>query len=161
MTTHNACTHCHIAPEEAKPPSWKLVRCVCVCVCVCAHSVMSNSLQPYGLQPIRLLCPWDFQGKNTGVGCQGDLPSPGGSSQPRDQTGSLVSLALPCRFFTTSATWKEAQTWIICKYLFLIWLMLISWSSEIPLLILRSYIFSYQFLNDLIFSIYDCNSFHV
>ena len=23
----------------------------------------------YGLKPIRLLCPWDFPGKNTGVGC--------------------------------------------------------------------------------------------
>ena len=27
-------------------------------------SVMSNSLQTNGLQPIRLLCPWDFPGKN-------------------------------------------------------------------------------------------------
>ena len=27
-------------------------------------SVMSNSLQTNGLQPIRLLCPWDFLGKN-------------------------------------------------------------------------------------------------
>ena len=30
---------------------------------------MSESLQPYGLQPARLLCPWDFPGKNTGVSC--------------------------------------------------------------------------------------------
>ena len=30
---------------------------------------MSNSLRPYGLQPARLLCPWDFPDKNTGVGC--------------------------------------------------------------------------------------------
>ena len=30
-------------------------------------SVMSNSLQPYGLYPSRLLCPWDSPGKNTGV----------------------------------------------------------------------------------------------
>jgi len=29
---------------------------------------MSDSLQPYGLKPARLLCPWDFPGKNTGVG---------------------------------------------------------------------------------------------
>ena len=34
-----------------------------------SHSVVSSSLQPYGLQPTRLLCPWDFPGKNTGVGC--------------------------------------------------------------------------------------------
>ena len=31
-------------------------------------SVMSDSLQPHGLQPARLLCQWDFPGKNTGVG---------------------------------------------------------------------------------------------
>ena len=32
-------------------------------------SVLSNSLQPYGLYPARLLCPWDSPGNNTGVGC--------------------------------------------------------------------------------------------
>ena len=31
-------------------------------------SVMSDSLQPYGLQPTRFLCPWGSPGKNTGVG---------------------------------------------------------------------------------------------
>ena len=31
--------------------------------------VMSDSLQPHGLQHARLLCPWDFSGKNIGVGC--------------------------------------------------------------------------------------------
>ena len=30
---------------------------------------MSDSLQPTGLQPTRLPCPWDSPGKNTGVGC--------------------------------------------------------------------------------------------
>ena len=30
---------------------------------------MSHSLQPYGLWPTRLLCPWDSPGENTGVGC--------------------------------------------------------------------------------------------
>ena len=32
-------------------------------------SVMSDSSWPHGLQPTRLLHPWDFPGKNTGVGC--------------------------------------------------------------------------------------------
>ena len=32
-------------------------------------SVMSDSLLPHGLQPTRFLCPWDFPGKSTGVGC--------------------------------------------------------------------------------------------
>ena len=30
---------------------------------------MSNSLQPYELQPARLLCPWDSPGKNIGMDC--------------------------------------------------------------------------------------------
>ena len=30
---------------------------------------MSNSLQPHGLEPARLLCPWDLPGQNTVVGC--------------------------------------------------------------------------------------------
>ena len=55
--------------------------CVCVCVCVCARSVVSDSLRPRGPQPARLLCPWDFSGKNTGVGShfllQGIFPSQG------------------------------------------------------------------------------------
>ena len=30
---------------------------------------MSDSLQPCGLEPTRLLHPWDFPGKSSGVGC--------------------------------------------------------------------------------------------
>ena len=32
-------------------------------------SVVSDSSRPHGLQPPRLLHPWDFPGKSTGVGC--------------------------------------------------------------------------------------------
>ena len=32
-------------------------------------SVVSNSSRPHGLQPTRLLHPWDFPGKSTRVGC--------------------------------------------------------------------------------------------
>ena len=32
-------------------------------------SVVSDSSQPHGLQPTRLLRPWDSPGKSTGVGC--------------------------------------------------------------------------------------------
>ena len=46
---------------------------------------MSHSLQPHGLWPTRLLCPWDFRGKNTGVGChfllQGIFPIQGLNSR--------------------------------------------------------------------------------
>ena len=34
-----------------------------------SSSVLSDSLRPHGLQPTRLLHPWDFPGKSTGVGC--------------------------------------------------------------------------------------------
>ena len=34
-----------------------------------SHSVVSDSLWLHGLQPTRLLHPWDYPGKNTGVGC--------------------------------------------------------------------------------------------
>ena len=34
-----------------------------------SHSVVSHSERPHGLQPTRLLHPWDFPGKSTGVGC--------------------------------------------------------------------------------------------
>ena len=54
--------------------------------CACSNlssvaSVTSDSSRPHGLQPTRLLCPWDSPGRNTGVAChsllQGDLPDPG------------------------------------------------------------------------------------
>ena len=42
---------------------------------------MSNSLLSHGLQPTRLLCPWNSPGKNTGVGnhflLQGIFPTQG------------------------------------------------------------------------------------
>ena len=33
-----------------------------------SRSVVSDSYRPHGLQPTRLLRPWDFPGKSTGVG---------------------------------------------------------------------------------------------
>ena len=36
--------------------------------CLVAKSYLTPLLPP-GLQPARLLCPWDFPCKNTGVGC--------------------------------------------------------------------------------------------
>ena len=34
-----------------------------------SRSVVSDYSRPHGLQPTRLLHPWDFPGKSTGVGC--------------------------------------------------------------------------------------------
>lgn len=40
-----------------------------------SHSVMSDSLQPRGLRPTRLLCPWNSPGRNTEVGSHSLLQS--------------------------------------------------------------------------------------
>ena len=57
---------------------WRVLEWMCVCPCL---SVVSDSLWPHGLQPIRLLCPWNFPGKNTQVSChfplQGVFPTHG------------------------------------------------------------------------------------
>ena len=57
-------------------------------------SVMSDSLRPCGLLPTRLLRPWNFPGKNTGVCCrfllQGIFPSQGSNPHLRHwQVNSL------------------------------------------------------------------------
>ena len=61
---------------------------------------MSDSVQPYGLQPVGLLPPWGSPARIlewVAVPSSGDLPEPG--VEP-------MSLALAGRFFTTSATWE-------------------------------------------------------
>ena len=56
------------------------MKAVCMC-CVLSHSVVSDSSEPHGLQPARLLCPWGSSGKNTRVHChalpQGIFPTQG------------------------------------------------------------------------------------
>ena len=53
------------------------------------------------MEPARLLCPWDFAGKDTGVGChallQGVFPGPGmdPASQVSSTAGGSLPLALP------------------------------------------------------------------
>ena len=71
---------------------------------------MSNYLQCYGLYPTKLLCPWDYPGKNTGVGChallQGIFLTQG--LNPR----LLHSPELAGRFFITSTTWEALILYI-------------------------------------------------
>ena len=62
------------------------------------------TLQPHEWQPVRLLCPWGYPSKNTGVGChfllQGNLPDPG--IEP-------ASPALAGGFFPTESPGKPIQ----------------------------------------------------
>ena len=71
---------------------------------MCAKSFeLCLTLQPYGLQPTKLLFPWYSPGKNTGVGC---YPSPGDLPDPVIEHRSSVFPALTGRFFTTSFIWE-------------------------------------------------------
>ena len=104
--------------DNEAPRAWEFSRMkgsvyVCVCVCVCARarararSVVSSSATPWTVAA-RLLCPWNFPGKNTGVGClfllMGIFPTQGSNPNVLHllhwQADSLP-LALPvvCLFF--------------------------------------------------------------
>ena len=64
-------------------------------------SVVSDSSQPHGLQPPRLPCPWDFPGKNTGVGRHRLLQS---------HSVTLFLLPLSGSFCLLSAAAKSLQS---------------------------------------------------
>ena len=66
------------------------------CCAVLSHSITFASLQPCGLYPTRLLCPWGFSRQVywSRLPCPppGDLPNPGiGSRSPELQANSLPS----------------------------------------------------------------------
>ena len=79
--------------QQQSKSSYKLWLCImCQCrfinynkyntPCACSYpSVISVSLQPFGPSPTRLLCSWNFSGKNIGMGChfllQGIFPIQG------------------------------------------------------------------------------------
>ena len=81
---------------------------VCLLLLLFSHSVMSNSLQPQGLQYARLLCPpWDFPGKNTRVA----ISFSRGSSQTRDLTRvSCISRWILYHWATREALIPYIQT---------------------------------------------------
>ena len=87
-----------------------------------SHSVMWDSLRPHGLQPTRLLRPWDFPGKSIGVGCHCLLcigpPQP---AVPWDserwaiscETGIAWGPSGPFVSFVTSVSVRRAQSiWV-------------------------------------------------
>ena len=89
----------------------------CLRACL-VTSVLSDSLRAHGLQPTRLLCPWHYPGKNTGVGCHALLQ---GIFQPRDWTDvSCVIDNFSClvgRFFTA----EPLGFLFKCLFIVLLW----------------------------------------
>ena len=90
---------------------------------------------PNGLLPIRLICPWDFPGKNTGVGChfllQGIFPTKGWNnyllhwqavSLPQSQQRGPILLSTKV-YFNGEETWGSGcvlhhafHFWAPCQY---------------------------------------------
>ena len=100
-----------------------------------SHSVLSDSSWPPGLQPTRLPHPWDFQDKNTGVGChfllqcmevKSESEAPQSCLIPRDPMdcslpGSSVHGIFQARVlkgvaisFTKGSSWPRNQTRVSC-----------------------------------------------
>ena len=76
------------------------------------HSVVSDSLSSHGLQPTRLLCPWNSPGKNAGVGShsflQGIFPTQGWN------LGLLHCRHILYRLSHEESPWTRDQTLVPC-----------------------------------------------
>ena len=80
---------------------------VFVCVCMLSHfSHVQLFATTWTVWPTRLLCPWDFPGKNTGAG--GHALFQGGSSWPRDGTHSSRGSCIAGGFFTAEPLGKPS-----------------------------------------------------
>ena len=90
---------------------------------------MSDSSRPHGLQPTRLLCPCDFPGKSTGVGCHCLLPVSARCSNiclfhkhtcERVEEASMYTdhIKLPCK----NVFWDESSYFALRKRLIKSWL---------------------------------------
>ena len=65
-----------------------------MCCAVLSRSVMSDSLQPHGLYPTRLLCPWKFSKQEywSGLPCSPSEDLPNQGIKPRSLTFQADSL---------------------------------------------------------------------
>ena len=104
-----------------------------------SRSVRSDSQRPHGLQPTRLLRPWDFPGKSTGVGCHCLLRNPRinihkwlHSKNVPEDTSFLPGLnySKACM----SVTWPNRPQHL-CSHLFIVNILL--FSSLAPRLLLN------------------------
>ena len=89
---------------------------LCHYCCLVTKSTLTL-LRAYGLWPTRLLCPWDFPGNNTRVGCHflllGIFSDPG---------IKLASPALAGKFFTTESPGNSLLCHTVSKILYLFFL---------------------------------------
>ena len=106
-------------PTITGPAHSGLLRVPLATLCCVLSQV--DSLRPYGLWPTRLLCSWDFPGKNTGVGChlllQGIFLSQGSNSCLLHwQVGSLPLSLNCCHLLICANRWTALSlSFLICK----------------------------------------------
>ena len=85
---------------------------------------MSDFLPPCELQPARLPCPWDFPGKNNGVGChfliQGIFSNHGSNVFP-----TMVDSLSPSHPGKVS----PSQTFVVVQLFSHVWLFLTPWTA--------------------------------
>ena len=108
-------------------PIWVIFTFHCLgAMCVLSCSVVSDSPQPHGLSSARLLCPWNFPGKSTGVDCHfllpGIFPNQGSNralqadslpSEPPGKSGfkhkPSLQTPVPCLLLLTSSKFRMFQ----------------------------------------------------
>ena len=91
------------------------------------RSVMSNSLQPHGLWPARLICPWNSPGQNTGEDShsllQGIFPTQGSNPglpycrrilYQLSHKGSPRILEWVAYPFSRGSSWPRNRTGVSC-----------------------------------------------
>ena len=95
-----------------------------------SRSVVSDPQRHLGLQPTRLLCPWDFPGRSTGVGCHcllQEAPNQWGSDwrirQERPPKGVGWNTRQRSRFFSSGRHWTKQIVGSIS------WNSLIDWKA--------------------------------
>ena len=112
-----------------------------------SHSVVSDSSQLHGLQPTRLLCPWDFPGKSTGVGCHCLLRS------------MVLALGLSYIAFITLRYVPSLPTMLRVLMISVYWVMANAFSASFEMIIWYlsfSLLLLYSTLLDLWMLIYFC-----
>ena len=91
------------------------------CVYMLSRSVISDSLQPRGLELTRLLCSWNFQGKNPGADChfllQGIFLTQGLNPCPLSHVGSPTSFSSSLKLFSQLTShqnlWVNSTTMLL------------------------------------------------
>ena len=80
--------------------------------------MLLSNVQPHGLQPARLLCPWTSPGKNTGVGCHSllqDLPDPGIEPRSPALQADCLPLEPPGKLIPSYfLSWRQLPSVSVC-----------------------------------------------